>query len=284
MTQASSHAPSSAGSVADQFPSDVPVEPGLVSMTRDGDLVRLRLERPEVMNCLSFPTLRRFRTLLEELRGDLSIRCILISGAGERAFCAGADLKERKTMPAERVPDFVRNIRGLMDDVASMPQPTVAVVQGFAFGGGTELMLACDLRVAAEEAMFGLTETTLAIIPGAGGTQRLPRLIGASRAKDLILTGRKIGAAEAEQIGLVNRVAPRESLDEAALELAETIAANGPVAVRAAKEAIDVGTEAPIGEGLEIEALCYQKVLPTTDRLEALAAFAEKRKPQYKGS
>ena len=284
MTQASSHAPSSAGSVADQFPSDVPVEPGLVSMTREGDLVRLRLERPEVMNCLSFPTLRRFRTLLEELRGDLSIRCILISGAGERAFCAGADLKERKTMPAERVPDFVRNIRGLMDDVASMPQPTVAVVQGFAFGGGTELMLACDLRVAAEEAMFGLTETTLAIIPGAGGTQRLPRLIGASRAKDLILTGRKIGAAEAEQIGLVNRVAPRESLDEAALELAETIAANGPVAVRAAKEAIDVGTEAPIGEGLEIEALCYQKVLPTTDRLEALAAFAEKRKPQYKGS
>ena len=284
MTQASSHAPSSAGSVADQFPSDVPVEPGLVSMTRDGDLVRLRLERPEVMNCLSFPTLRRFRTLLEELRGDLSIRCILISGAGERAFCAGADLKERKTMPAERVPDFVRNIRGLMDDVASMPQPTVAVVQGFAFGGGTELMLACDLRVAAEEAMFGLTETTLAIIPGAGGTQRLPRLIGASRAKDLILTGRKIGAAEAEQIGLVNRVAPRASLDEAALELAETIAANGPVAVRAAKEAIDVGTEAPIGEGLEIEALCYQKVLPTTDRLEALAAFAEKRKPQYKGS
>lgn len=284
MTQASSHAPSSAGSVADQFPSDVPVEPGLVSMTREGDLVRLRLERPEVMNCLSFPTLRRFRTLLEELRGDLSIRCILISGAGERAFCAGADLKERKTMPAERVPDFVRNIRGLMDDVASMPQPTVAVVQGFAFGGGTELMLACDLRVAAEEAMFGLTETTLAIIPGAGGTQRLPRLIGASRAKDLILTGRKIGAAEAEQIGLVNRVAPRDSLDEAALELAETIAANGPVAVRAAKEAIDVGTEAPIGEGLEIEARCYQKVLPTTDRLEALAAFAEKRKPQYKGS
>ena len=137
--------------------------------------------------------------------------------------------------------------------------------------------------IISEEAMFGLTETTLAIIPGAGGTQRLPRLIGASRAKDLILTGRKIGAAEAERIGLVNRIAPRESLDDAARELAATIAANGPVAVRAAKEAIDVGTEAPIGEGLEIEARCYEKVLPTTDRLEALAAFAEKRKPEYKG-
>ena len=119
--------------VADQFPSDVPDQPELVSRTREGDIVWLRIERPEVMNCLSFPTLRRFRTLLEELRGDLSIRCILIEGAGDRAFCAGADLKERKTMPAERVPDFVKNIRGLMDDVDSMPQPTIAVVGGFAF-------------------------------------------------------------------------------------------------------------------------------------------------------
>jgi len=266
-----------------QFPADVPDQPDLVTMEREGDLVWLTIDRPEVMNCLSFPTLRRFRTLLAELRDDLSIRCILIRGAGEKAFCAGADLKERKTMPAERVPDFVRNIRGLMDDVAAMPQPTVAVVGGFAFGGGTELMLSCDLRIAAEEAKFGLTETTLAIIPGAGGTQRLPRLIGASRAKDLILTGRKLDAAEAERIGLLNRVVPRAGLDEAARELAGVIAANGPVAVRSAKEAIDRGTEAPIEEGLEIEARCYERVLPTSDRLEALAAFAEKRKPEYKG-
>ncbi|MEM9379972.1 MAG: enoyl-CoA hydratase-related protein [Planctomycetota bacterium] len=274
----------SEGGVAAQFPADVPDQPELVSVARDGDLVRLTIDRPEVMNCLSFPTLRRFRTLLEELRGDLSIRCIQIAGAGERAFCAGADLKERKTMPAARVPEFVRNIRGLMDDVAAMPQPTVAVVGGFAFGGGAELMLACDLRIAAEEATFGLTETTLAIIPGAGGTQRLPRLIGASRAKDLILTGRKLDAAEAERIGLVNRVVPRADLEAAARKLADTIASNGPVAVRAAKEAIDRGTEAPIGEGLAIEATCYDKVLPTQDRLEALAAFAEKRRPNYTGS
>ncbi|MFT5732291.1 MAG: enoyl-CoA hydratase/carnithine racemase [Planctomycetota bacterium] len=270
--------------VLEQFPSDVPDQPELVTMRREGDLVWLTIDRPAVMNCLSFPTLRRFRMLLEELRGDLSIRCILITGAGDRAFCAGADLKERKTMPAERVPDFVRNIRGVMDDVAKMPQPTIAVVQGFAFGGGTELMLACDLRIAASEASFGLTETTLAIIPGAGGTQRLPRLIGASRAKDLILTGRKINAEEAERIGLLNRVAPRASLTAAATELAQIIASNGPVAVRAAKDAIDRGTEAPITEGLEIEATCYQRVLPTQDRLEALAAFAEKRKPIYQGS
>ena len=271
-------------SIASQFPSDVPDQPELVSMHREADLVTLTIERPEVMNCLSFPTLRRFRTLLEELREDLSVRCIMITGAGERAFCAGADLKERKTMPAERVPDFVRNIRGLMDDVEAMPQPTIAVVGGFAFGGGTELMLACDLRVASERAVFGLTETTLAIIPGAGGTQRLPRLIGKSRAKDLILTGRKIDADEAERIGLINRVAPAEDLQTMALEVAGQIAGNGPVAVRAAKHAIDAGLECPQPEGLEIEARCYERVLPTQDRLEALAAFAEKRKPRYSGS
>jgi enoyl-CoA hydratase/carnithine racemase len=270
-------------SVRDQFPSDVPDLPELVSLRRDGDVVWLTIERPEVMNCLSFPTLKRLRTLCEELREDLSIRAILITGSGEKAFCAGADLKERKTMPKERVPHFVRNIRAVMDDVEALPQPTIAVINGVAFGGGTELALACDLRVAAPHAELGLTETSLAIIPGAGGTQRLPRIVGKSRAKDLILTARKLGAVEAERIGLVNRIAPEGRLRETALELARTIAANGPVAVRAAKAAIDQGCEAPLSEGLEIEARCYERVLPTADRLEALAAFAEKRKPSYTG-
>ena len=265
------------------FPADVPDRPELVSCRREGSIVWLTIERPEVMNCLSFPTLRRFRSLLAELALDLDIRCILISGAGTKAFCAGADLKERKQMPAERVPEFVKNIRALMDDVEAMPQPTVAVAGGFAFGGGTELMLACDLRVAGEAAQFGLTETTLAIIPGAGGTQRLPRLIGKSRAKDLILTGRRIDAREAERIGLVNRVAPAAELEAAAIELARRIAGNGPVAVRAAKAAIDQGSELPLGRGLEIEARCYERVLPTQDRLEALVAFSEKRAPVYQG-
>lgn len=270
-------------SVLDQFPADVPDQPELVSLEREGDLAWLTLQRPEVMNCLSFPTLRRFRTLLESLREDLSIRCILITGAGEKAFCAGADLKERKTMPDERVPAFVKNIRGLMDDVEAMPQPTVAVIGGFAFGGGTELALACDLRIGADHALLGLTETSLAIIPGAGGTQRLPRLVGKSRAKDLILTARRVDAAEAERIGLLNRVAPARELRDRALELAAAIAANGPVAVRAAKDAIDRGVELPIEAGLEHEARCYERVLGTADRLEALAAFAAKRKPRFEG-
>lgn len=265
------------------FPSDVPDQPELVSCTREDDLVWLTIQRAEVMNCLSFPTLRRLRTLCEELREDLSIRAILITGAGDKAFCAGADLKERKTMPAERVPLFVKNIRRTMDDVERLPQPTIAVLNGFAFGGGTELALSCDLRVAAAHAQLGLTETTLAIIPGAGGTQRLPRLIGRARAKDLILTGRKLDAAEAERIGLVNRVASAGKLRETALELARAIADNGPVAVRAAKAAIDTGCEEALAQGLETEARCYERVLGTADRLEALAAFSEKRKPRYRG-
>jgi enoyl-CoA hydratase/carnithine racemase len=269
--------------VAREFPPDVPDQPELVSLRREADLAWLTIERPEVMNCLSFPTLKRLRTLCEELRTDLSIRAILITGSGEKAFCAGADLKERRTMPAERVPEFVKNIRRTMDDVEALPQPTIAVVNGVAFGGGTELLLACDLRVAAAHAQLGLTETTLAIIPGAGGTQRLPRLVGRSRAKELILTGRRIDAAEAERIGLVNRIAPPGRLRETALELARQIADNGPVAVRAAKRAIDEGCEKPIDEGLAVEARCYELVLPTQDRTEALAAFAEKRKPRFTG-
>jgi enoyl-CoA hydratase/carnithine racemase len=275
--------PNTMQQVLADFPADVPDQPELVHCEREGDLVWLTIQREEVMNCLSFPTLRRLRTLCAQLREDLSIRAVLIRGAGAKAFCAGADLKERKTMPAERVPLFVKNIRRTMDDVEALPQPTIAVINGFAFGGGTELLLSCDLRIAAPHAQFGLTETTLAIIPGAGGTQRLPRLIGRSRAKDLILTGRKLDAQEAERIGLVNRIAAPGALTEGARALAQSIADNGPVAVRAAKAAIDSGCEHALPQGLEIEARCYERVLPTQDRLEALAAFAEKRKPRYQG-
>jgi enoyl-CoA hydratase/carnithine racemase len=269
---------------AEDFPPDVPDEPALVREQRDGDVVTLTIDRPAVMNCLSFPTLKRLRTLCHALARDTSVRAVLITGAGEKAFCAGADLKERRTMPLERVPLFVKNIRRAMDDVAALPQPTIGVVNGVAFGGGTELLLACDLRIAAEHAELGLTETSLAIIPGAGGTQRLPRLIGRARAKELILTARKLGAAEALSIGLVNAVVPGSELMGAARELARRIAQNGPVAVRAAKRAIDAGCEQPLAEGLETEARCYELTLATQDRVEALAAFAEKRAPRYTGA
>src|SRR5688572_21494364 len=259
---------------AEDFPADVPDLPELVTLRRLGDggeIACLTIDRPEVMNCLSFPTLKRLRSLFHDLSRDDSVRAVVITGAGERAFCAGADLKERKTMPLERVPIFVKNIRRTMDDLADLPQPTIGAINGIAFGGGCELLLACDLRVAAPHAQLGLTETSLAIIPGAGGTQRLPRLIGRARAKELILTARRIDAAEAERIGLVNRVAPAGGLRAAGLELARAISANGPVAVRAAKRAVDRGSERPLEEGLAIEAECYGETLGTRDRLEALA-------------
>jgi enoyl-CoA hydratase/carnithine racemase len=268
----------------DQFPGDIPDQPELVQSERDGDVVVLTIQRPAVMNCLSFPTLKRLRKLCAQLKDDLTVRAILITGSGDKAFCAGADLKERKDMPAERVPVFVRNIRATMDDVEALPQPTIALINGVAFGGGTELALACDLRIAAPHAQLGLTETSLAIIPGAGGTQRLPRLIGRARAKELILTARKIDAVEAERIGLVNRIAAPGKLRESGLEVARSIANNGPVAVRAAKSAIDSGADLPLSQGLEVEARCYERVLPTKDRLEALAAFSEKRAPRYIGA
>jgi len=270
--------------VAREFPSDVPDLAELVSLDRRGDLVWLCIQRPEVMNCLSFPTLKRLRTLCAELRGDLSIRAILISGAGDKAFCAGADLKDREKMSHDDVRQWLVLLHDAFRALELAPQAVVAAMNGVAFGGGLELALVCDLRVCAPHAQLGLTETSLAIIPGAGGTQRLPRLIGRSRAKDLILTARKIDALEAERIGLVNRIAPEGKLADAALELAATIAGNGPVAVRAAKHAIDHGCELPIEQGLEVEARAYERVLPTQDRLEALAAFAEKRKPRYSGS
>ncbi len=270
-------------SPADDFPPEVPDQPELVRCERDGHVVTLTLDRPEVMNAISFPALKRLRCLCAELAEDLSIRAIILTGAGDRAFCAGADLKERRSMPEELVPVFIRNIRAAADDFQSLPQPTIGAVNGFALGGGTELLLACDLRVAAPHAKLGLTETALAIIPGGGGTQRLPRLIGRARAKDLILTARRVDAAEAERIGLVNRVAPEGGLMEAAREMAESIAANGPVAVRAAKRAIDRGSELPLPEALEEETRCYQLTVPTRDRREALVAFGEKRRPSFEG-
>ncbi len=258
--------------------------PTLVRCERSEQVATLVIDRPEVSNCLSFETLVQFRAHVAALAAAKDVRAVIVTGAGEKAFCAGADLKERATMPVERVPDFVQAIRALMDEVEALPMPTIGAVNGFAFGGGMELLLACDLRLAAEHAQMGLTEVTLAIIPGAGGTQRLPRLIGRARAKDLILTGRRIGAEEALRYGLLSEVVPAARLLARAGEIAATIAANGPLAVRAAKRAIDRGCDQPMEEGLRTEFACYESILPTSDRLEALAAFREKRKPRFLGA
>jgi methylglutaconyl-CoA hydratase len=259
-------------------------EPRLLVERDEAGVVVATIDREERRNALGRDDWLALRSLVRELADDSDVRGVILTGAGDRAFAAGADIGEL----VDRAPLVALDglVQRALRELEDLPVPTIAALNGHALGGGWELALACDLRVASPTAELGLTEASLAIIPGAGGTQRLPRLIGKSRAKDLILTARKLGAAEAERIGLVNRVARGDgegALRAAALELARAIAANGPVAVRAAKDAIDHGVELPQREGLAHEARCYERVLETRDRLEALAAFAEKRKPRYEG-
>jgi enoyl-CoA hydratase/carnithine racemase len=254
-----------------------------VLLRKEGAVGVLTLNRPEVYNCLNLETLFTLRRLIAEIDADREIRAVVVTGAGEKAFCSGADLKERRTMTELQVQLYIRTIRDTFSELERLPKPVIAAINGVALGGGTELALACDLRVMSETARMGLTETSLGIIPGAGGTQRLPRLIGKGKAKELIFTARRVNAEEALAIGLVNRTVPRDQVMTSALQLAEEIAANAPLALAQAKFAIDYGMEADLATGLAIESSAYQVLIPTRDRLEGLEAFREKRKPVYRG-
>lgn len=248
-----------------------------------GGVVTLTLCRPDLHNAVNFSLLLAMRKALENLRFDRNVRAIIVTGAGDKAFCAGADLKERAGLTPEQVKQFIHTIRDLMSTLEDFPKPVIAAINGLALGGGTELALACDIRIAADTASMGLTETSLGIIPGGGGTQRLPRLIGKGRAKELIFTARRVTAAEALEIGLVEKVVPAIDLATVSRALASMIAENGPIAVEMAKWAINRGTEVDLATGLQIESRAYDVVIPTKDRLEGLAAFKEKRKPVYTG-
>lgn len=255
----------------------------LVLLERRGRAAWLTLNRPDAANALSLPTLRRLRALLAELAADAEVWAVVLTGAGGKAFCAGADLKERRGFTEAQVREFVATIRATMDEVAALPQPTIAALNGHAFGGGCELALACDLRVMDAAARIGLTETSLAIIPGAGGCVRLPRLVGVAKAKEMILTSKRLDADEALACGLVHRVAAPGGVAAAAQDMAEAVLANGPLALRAAKAAVDGGMDLPTAQALVHEAACYERIIPTADRREALAAFAEKRPPRFEG-
>lgn len=243
----------------------------------------LTFNRPEVMNAVNAALLQQLREQLDAWSVDRSVRAIVVTGAGDKAFSAGADLKERATMSPEQVRRFLLDIRGTFDLVSRMPQPVIAALNGLALGGGLEFALACDLRVAAQSATMGLTETGLGIIPGAGGTQRLPRLIGPGRAKEMIFTAKRLSAAEAEAWGLVNRVSADGQALADAKQLAASIVANAPIALAQAKFAIDRGLEVDLATGLAIEGKAYEVCIPTQDRVEALTAFREKRKPRFIG-
>lgn len=247
-----------------------------------GGLRTLVLAKPPV-NALGRELVEDLTTALVDLSADISARCLIVRADGEH-FCAGADLKERRDMSVEDVRAFVPRLAAICDALAAIPYPTIAAVRGTAAGGGCEVALACDLRVLAEDARIGLRETALAILPGAGGTQRLPRIAGLARAKRWIFTARLFTASQALADGVADLVVPGERLDEEARSLALEICANGPVAVRLAKKSIDRGVEMPIDEALALEWDCYQGVLGTADRVEALRAFAEKRAPKFEGA
>jgi len=257
-------------------------DPELVRLeTRENGVRILTLDRPPV-NALGRELVRDLRRACERLLGDERARCLVVRSAGKH-FSGGADLKERQGMSLDEVREFVQSLQATFTSLAGLPFPTIAAVRGAAVGGGCELALASDLRILAEDATMGLREVALAILPGAGGTQRLPRLIGPARAKRWIFTAHAHSAREALADGVADRIVPAMDLDGEALRWAETIASHGPVAIRLAKKAIDGGADLPLPEALRLEWDCYLGTLETEDRVEGLRAFSEKRPPRYEG-
>ncbi|KAJ2120853.1 hypothetical protein IW147_004714 [Coemansia sp. RSA 720] len=252
----------------------------------DLGILTLSLNRPHAKNALSRSLVHSMRSALSDIRSDATVRALVLRSSVPRVFCAGADLKERALMTPPEVEQFLYDMKLMFRELEALPQPTIAALDGAALGGGLELSLCCDLRVAGQSALLGLPETSLAIIPGAGGTQRLARLVGTSRTKALVFTARKFGAEEALRMGVITDMAEDAREDAAynrAMEWAREILPNGPVAVRMAKRAIDHAGSVDLATGLDIEQLCYAQVIPTQDRLEGLRAFKEKRKPNYTG-
>ncbi len=245
------------------------------------NLAVVTLNRPEVFNCFNYETLLQLEEAVEDIRTNEEVRAVIFTGSGDKAFCAGADLKERKTLTDQQVKRNLFKIGEVFTKIDALPQPTIAAINGYAFGGGMELALSCDFRIIADGTSVGLTETGLGIIPGAGGTQRLPRIIGEAKALELILTARKMTSEQAAAYGLALKTAPNAL--EAAKELAEEILKNAPIALQQAKFAVKQGMNADLQTGLHIERKAYEVTIPTEDRLEALAAFSEKRKPVFKG-
>jgi enoyl-CoA hydratase len=258
-----------------------------------GDVVRaethegirtLTVDRPEKLNALNAAVLETLDARLAEAQDEAGLRCLIITGAGEKAFIAGADIGELARLTALDGREHARRGQGLLDRLENLPFPSIAAINGFAYGGGLELALACTLRVASENAKMGLPETSLGILPGYGGTQRLARLLGKAKAAELILTAEKgLTAAEAGRLGLVNRVVPPGQALAAAMDLARAIAKNGPIACRYALESIRRGVEMPLPEALSFEATLFGLCASTEDMREGMNAFLEKRPPRFTG-
>ncbi|CDW76011.1 methylglutaconyl-mitochondrial-like [Stylonychia lemnae] len=257
------------------------VERHLLVEKLDKGVVVFSLNREKSRNALSRLLLQQLEEACHE---NVEANAIILKSQAPGMFCAGADLKERKEMTEFEVRQTLRKLKASFMLFENLPCPTISILDGAALGGGLELALCSDIRIATKQAQLGLPETSLAIIPGAGGTQRLPRLIGASKAKELIFTGDRLTGDDALRMGLVNHVADDyEQAYQKAIEIANKIGEKGPIAIKAAKQAISYGMNMDLRSGLELEEACYAKTIHTEDRMEGLKAFAEKRKPVYKG-
>jgi enoyl-CoA hydratase/carnithine racemase len=254
----------------------------LVSIDKTDHIATVRLERPEALNAISGAMADDIAAAYREVAGDTGAWVILLTAAGDKAFCVGADLKERASFSLEQYHENRKQIRGMFAAIRATPQPIIAVPFGYALGGGFELVLSSDLVVAAEGTLMGLPEARVGLLPAGGGTQLLARKIGPARAKNAIFTGAQIDASEWASMGLVERVVPQENLEDSALDLAGDICRSSPVAVRHAKAAIDGGFGVPLDQGIEIEHDAWKVVIESEDRAEGIAAFNEKRDPQWK--
>jgi len=249
---------------------------------RDG-LLTVTVDRPKVLNALNAQTVEEIFEAFSKARDDESVKAVIVTGGGEKAFVAGADINElAKKTPMTGKTTSERG-QFVLSFIERFPKPVIAAINGFALGGGCELALACHIRIASEKAQIGLPEVTLGIIPGYGGTQRMARLLGKGKALELICTGDRIGAAEAERIGLVNKVVPADQLMATAEEMARKIMSRGPLAIRAAIEAVMHGSEMPFEEGQFLEATLFGLLCASEDTKEGMNAFLEKRPADFKG-
>jgi len=253
-------------------------------LEKDGNIAVITLNRPEVRNALNPPMWDEIREAIRDCDLDKDVRVVIITGAGGIAFASGADIRILKDFDTREVLEFEVLIQGSLNNVENLDKPVIAAIDGFALGGGCELALACDIRIATSRSKLGFPEVNLGLIPGAGGTQRLQRLVGIGKAKELIFTSDIISAQEAKEIGMLNKVVEKtEDLLPAAIEMAQKIMAKGPMAVSLAKAAINMGANTDINSGLLIEKFASTIAFSTEDRYEGTTAFIEKRKPNFKG-
>jgi len=254
-----------------------------ILMDRRGSVAVIRFNRPDKLNAMNTKMKDEIIAALGELEADDAVRAVVFTGVGDKAFVAGADINEFKGRTAQDQWDLYHR-PFLYDAVDKFPKPLIAMINGYCLGGGCELALACDIRIASDRAAIGQPEINIGIIPGGGGSQRLPRLVGSGKAMEMILTGDRISSTEAHRIGLVDEVVPHEQLDAKTMEIASRIAEKSPVAVRLAKQAMKAAARMPLGEGLRYEQALFSLVFTTRDKEEGIAAFLEKRPPKWTGS